>query len=326
MFANPLPDKTFFQICVIVDDLERYAENYRKILGFDVPSDIQITHTFDHTQATYHGKALNSRAKIVAWMMGQVMFELLQPIEEGSVWMDYLKDHGPGLHHTALRVPRAAPAAAYFIDHGYTVTQQGLFTDRTGMYIYLDTDKDLGITWELLEIYDPAILSDPGIISPSQPFLADKGLGTDVVIQVGLVVEDISATAKRYHDVLGVDATNQQETPGYSITEATFRGQPSEATAKLAFFDFGQAQLELIQPDKTPSVWRNYLNKYGDSAHHLAFRVQDTQQAVAHFAQHGIGIAQQGYYGDRSGVYTYMDSEAKLGIIIELLENFDRPR
>jgi hypothetical protein len=31
-------------------------------------------------------------------------------------------------------------------------------------------------------------------------------------------------------------------------------------------------------------------------------------------------------YGDRSGVYTYMDSEAKLGIIIELLESFPTPR
>jgi methylmalonyl-CoA/ethylmalonyl-CoA epimerase len=116
------------------------------------------------------------------------------------------------------------------------------------------------------------------------------------------------------------------ETPGVEITETTFQGQPSEARAKLAFFNFGQAQLELIQPDHVPSVWRNYLNDKGDSAHHIAFRVQDTQKAVDHFAKHGIGVIQQGFYGDRSGMYTYMDSEAALGVIIELLENFDKPR
>ena len=38
------------------------------------------------------------------------------------------------------------------------------------------------------------------------------------------------------------------------------------------------------------------------------------------------GVAQQGLYGDRKGVYTYMDSEASLGVIFELLESFKEPR
>ena len=320
MFPESLPDKTLFQICVIVDDLERYAENYRRILGFEVPSEVQTTCDHKHTQATYFGYPMNARAKIVSWMLGGVAFELLQPLEDGSIWMDFLKQHGPGLHHLALHVPRTAPAAATFADKGYTVTQQGLFTGRTGMYAYLDTDKDLGVTWELLEHYSGGAHPAP------RPFPTDQGIGTDVVIQVGLVVQDIAATVQRYREVLGLSAPDTQETPGYSITEATFRGQPTGATAKLAFFDFGQAQLELIQPDSTPSVWRNYLNDKGDSAHHIAFQVQSTEKAVAHFAQHGIGVAQQGLYGDRSGMYTYMDSEGQLGIIVELLENFPQPR
>jgi catechol 2,3-dioxygenase-like lactoylglutathione lyase family enzyme len=320
MFAESIPEKTLFQICVIVDDLERYAENYRRILGFDVPHDVQTTCDHRHTWATYQGRPMDARARIVSWRMGEVAFELLQPLEEGSVWMDYLKAHSPGLHHLAFDVPRIAPAAAFFADHGYRVTQQGLFTGRTGMYAYLDTEKDLGVTFELLEHYQNGYHPAP------RPFPTESGMGTDVVIQVGLVVKDIAATVQRYREVLGLPAPSQQETPGRDITEATFRGQPTGATAKLAFFDFGQAQLELIQPDPTPSVWRDYLNAKGDSAHHIAFRVADTERAVAHFARHGIGVAQQGLYGDRSGMYTYLDSEGQLGIILELLENFDKPR
>jgi methylmalonyl-CoA/ethylmalonyl-CoA epimerase len=320
MFDSSIPDKRFFQICIIVDDLERYAENYRTILGFDVPSDVQITRAYDHTQATYYGKPMNARAKITSFLMGQVAFELLQPLEESSVWMDHLKKHGPSIHHVAFNVPRTAPAAAFFADNGYQVTQQGLFTGRTGMYAYFDTDKDLGVTIELLEHYSNEL-------HPSSPvFPADKGIGTDLVIQVGLVAEDIVAMAQRYRDVLGLSEPSWQQTPGHQITEATFKGEPTEATAKLAFFDFGQVQLELIQPDQIPSVWRNSLNDKGDGAHHIAFKVESTQQAVDHFAKHGIGVAQQGYYGDRSGMYTYVDSEASLGVIFELLENFDQPR
>ncbi|MEP6985757.1 MAG: VOC family protein, partial [Chloroflexota bacterium] len=73
------------------------------------------------------------------------------------------------------------------------------------------------------------------------------------------------------------------------------------------------------------SVWRNILDEKGDSVHHIAFQV-DTPRAADHFAKHGIAIAQQGLYGDRRGIYTYMDSASKLGIIIELLESFKDPR
>ncbi|MEZ4668502.1 MAG: VOC family protein [Anaerolineae bacterium] len=320
MFATSLPDKTFFQICIIVDDIERYAENYRTILGFDVPDDYQITHAFDHTQATYYGQPMNARAKITSVRLGKIAFELLQPLDDGSVWMDYLKKHGPGLQHVAFNVPRTAPAAAFFADSGYHITQQGLFTGRTGMYAYLDTDKDLGVVFELLEHYNN------GTHPPPPTFPAERGLGTDIVMQVGLVTNDIDAMAQRYRAVLGLPEPVWVQTPGYDITETRFYSEPSQATARLAFFDFGQAQLELIQPDNVPSVWRNYLNEKGESAHHIAFIVQDTQQAVAHFAKFGIGVAQQGYYGDRSGMYTYMDSEASLGVIFELLENFPQPR
>jgi catechol 2,3-dioxygenase-like lactoylglutathione lyase family enzyme len=317
---SSLPDKSIFQICLIVDDLERYSENYRKILGFDVPTDVQTTHSFDHTQASYYGQPMNARAKIVSLMMGNVAFELLQPLEEGSVWMDYLQKHGAGIHHIAFNVPRIAPAVAFFADNGYHVTQQGLFTGRTGSYAYLDTDKDLGMTLELLEHYNTHT-------HPASPaFPDDKGIGTDLVIQVGLVTNDLAAMAQRYMDVLGLSEPSQQETPGYQITEARFNGEPTQATAKLAFFDFGQAQLELIQPDQLPSVWRNDLNTYGDGGHHIAFKVQSTQQAVEHFAKHGIGVVQQAYYADRSGMYTYIGSKAALGVIIELLENFAQPR
>ena len=129
-----------------------------------------------------------------------------------------------------------------------------------------------------------------------------------------------------YREALGLPEPRLVTTPGYDITETTFMGQPTEATAKLAFFDAGQVQFELIEPDTIASVWRNYLNDKGISAHHIAFQVKDTDKAVEHFAQHGIGVAQQGLYGDRSGIYTYMDSEDKLGIIIELLESFAEPR
>ena len=321
MSTTGIDKKDFVQICVVVKDIERTTANYRKILGYDIPDNYQFTQPYNHTLTTYYGKPSDASAKMTSFMMGGVSFELLQPVDEASVWMDFLNQHGEGIHHVTFNVPRTAAATAAFADHGYKVTHQGLFTGRRGMYTYLNTDKDLGITIELLEYYG-------GEPQPrgAAPFPPDRGIGTDMVCQVGLVVNDIEHTAARYREVLDLPEPRWVQTPGYDITETTFRDEPSEATATLAFFDFGQMQLELIQPDKTPSVWRNYLNDKGESAHHIAFQVKDTQRVIDHFARQGIGVAQQGLYGDRSGMYTYMESEPALGIIIELLETFSEPR
>jgi catechol 2,3-dioxygenase-like lactoylglutathione lyase family enzyme len=309
------------QICVVVKDIEQSAARYREILGYAVPNEFQLTQPFDQTQTTYFGKPSDAAAKMTSFMMGNVSFELLQPLDDSNVWMDFLKQRGEGIHHFTFNVPRTAAAAASFADHNYTITQQGLFTGRSGMYAYVDSEKDLGVTVEFLEYYN----GEPEPHSPA-PFPADKGIGSDIVCQIGLVVNDIQVTAARYREVLGLPEPHWVETPGYEICETTFMGEPSEATAKLAFFDFGQVQIELIEPDKTPSVWRNYLDANGESAHHIAFQVPDSRPVVERLAKHGIGVAQQGLYGDRRGMYTYMDSEAELGVIFELLESFSEPR
>lgn len=319
MSFSSIPNKDFVQICLVVEDLDRTIAQYREILGFDIPDEVQTIEPYEHSRSTYMGKPADLQAKFVSFMMGRVSFELLQPLSDASVWSGFLMQHGEGVHHVTFNVPRTADATAVFADHGCEVTQQGLFTGRGGIYTYLDTENDLGVTIELLEYYNGE--PQPNV----SKFSADKGIGTDLVCQVGLVVNDIEKSAARYRQLLDLPEPNWVQTPGYEITETTFMGEPSEATAKLAFFNFGQVQIELIEPDSKPSVWRNILDEQGDSVHHIAFQV-DTARAVEHFAKHGIAIAQQGLYGDRSGIYTYMDSASKLGVIIEFLESFNEPR
>jgi hypothetical protein len=63
---------------------------------------------------------------------------------------DYLDQHGKGIHHVAFFVPKTEVAASSFVEHGYTITQQGLFTGQAGMYLYLASETQPGTTLELL--------------------------------------------------------------------------------------------------------------------------------------------------------------------------------
>lgn len=149
-------------------------------------------------------------------------------------------------------------------------------------------------------------------------------LNPEKLCQVGLVVHDVEATARKYADVFGLPMPSILETPGYDKAKTLVNGKPSEATAKLAFFQTGQLVVELIQPDETPSIWRDHLDKYGEGVHHIAFGVDDTKVTGKAFSAEGMTTGQQGLYADGSGMYTYVDSAPQLGVMIELLEGFKR--
>jgi methylmalonyl-CoA/ethylmalonyl-CoA epimerase len=151
--------------------------------------------------------------------------------------------------------------------------------------------------------------------------MSDKGMGADIICQVGLIVRDIERSAEAYSRVLGMPKPEVIVTDGPEIAHTRFRGEPTDARARLAFFDMGQISLELIEPIGGPSTWQEFLDEKGEGVHHIAFSVKDTDRAVAFLEGNGIGVVQQGDY--TGGRYTYVDSAAVLGVILELLENFD---
>ncbi len=309
-------EKNIAQVCLLVADVEKSADIWRKVFNWAIGDDFEITQPHDQTKATYYGAPTDARAKIVLCGIGDIHFEWLQPLEPPSTWQDYLDRRGEGIHHIAFFVPDTASALAPYLAAGYQVAQQGLFTGQGGMYTYLDTDKDMGIIVELLETFGEFPLP------PAPPFDRSTGIGSDVICQVGVIVNDVSATAARIASVLGKPQPPIIQTPGYDSAKTIYRGAPSEATAKLAFFDFGQLQIELIEPDEQPSVWRDYLEAKGEGPQHIAFRVDDTRAVTDYLAGHGIDVIQQGLYADGSGMYTYVDSDNLLGTTIELLEDF----
>ncbi|MBN2305840.1 MAG: VOC family protein [Anaerolineae bacterium] len=140
-----------------------------------------------------------------------------------------------------------------------------------------------------------------------------------VVTQIGIVVRDIERTVAAYSRIFGVDAPPVLVTDEYDKAHTIFNGQPTEARAKLAFFQMGQVSIELIEPIGGPSTWRQFLEERGEGVHHIAFQVQDTDGVVRALDAEGIPVEQQGDY--TGGRYTYLNSASAVGTILELLEN-----
>lgn len=82
-------------------------------------------------------------------MVGEVMWELIEPLDEKSVFARFLSEKGSGVHHIAVATPSYDQTLATHSSYENPPVLQGTFG---GIRLaYLDTAEDLGV---LLEISD----------------------------------------------------------------------------------------------------------------------------------------------------------------------------
>ncbi|MDQ1329683.1 MAG: hypothetical protein QG641_2975 [Candidatus Poribacteria bacterium] len=150
-------------------------------------------------------------------------------------------------------------------------------------------------------------------------FMEEKGVGTNVICQIGLVVRNIERTAKMYADVFGMEVPKAIITDPEEQAHTKFHGSPTQARAKLAFFNMGSLSLELIEPFGGPSTWKEFLDTHGEGIHHIAFQVKGMDWVIEYLDGKGIKPIQRGDF--TGGRYAYVDGTESLGVILELLES-----
>jgi methylmalonyl-CoA/ethylmalonyl-CoA epimerase len=146
-------------------------------------------------------------------------------------------------------------------------------------------------------------------------------LGTHVVTQIGILVHDIDASTRSYAKFFGVDMPEIFITDTLEKTNMQYQGQPTTARCRQSFFQVGGAcTIELIEPDREPSEWRDALDKNGEGVHHIAFEVKGMDEKIRLLEKSGMPLTQKGDY--TGGRYAYIDSMKQLKVMLELLENF----
>jgi methylmalonyl-CoA/ethylmalonyl-CoA epimerase len=150
---NPLPflSSGIAQIGLVVGDLDRTVECYWKQFG------IGPWHFYTYAkpllkQMTYHGRPADYAMRIALAWIGPLRIELIEMAGGDSVYADFVRDHGFGVHHFGVLVEDMSAALAQAGAAGLRTTMEGtgFGRDGDGHYAYLDTDEDLGTTLELI--------------------------------------------------------------------------------------------------------------------------------------------------------------------------------
>jgi hypothetical protein len=113
------------QVAIAVHNLPLVVENYWKILGIG-PWNIYAWEYPLVSSRTYHGQPAWSREKICHAMVGGVEFELMQPVDGPSLYRDFLKEHGEGIHHLQFLVSDFDETTRILTEeYGFTSLQTG---------------------------------------------------------------------------------------------------------------------------------------------------------------------------------------------------------
>lgn len=142
------------------------------------------------------------------------------------------------------------------------------------------------------------------------------------VSQVGLVVRDIDAMMRTYHEKFGVGPWVCYTYGPPLVKEMTYRGKRQDYRMRIALGYVGETMIELIQPLEGPTIYEEHLAQHGEGIHHLLQYLDDLDGAIRDLEARGYRMIQsgRGYGVDGDGGYAYFDTVADLGLILEVAQ------
>lgn len=144
-------------------------------------------------------------------------------------------------------------------------------------------------------------------------------------IQIGIIVKDLDELLKNLEEILGVKDFRIASFPPEGCENVTreYHGKQGTFTGKFCFFDWGNIELELIQPISGDSVWFDYLEKTpnGKGIHHIKFMTDHHEPVIEHFAKLEIPCVTKGEgVGPNTGrIWSFYDTFEQLGFDVEVL-------
>lgn len=139
-----------YQVGVVVRDLDAAVSFYER-LGIGPFVEGPSAHTTKRVVFGEDAPDASLRGKIT--QMGNIEFELLQPVEGTTVQGDFLETRGEGVVHICAHTDDLDADIAELTDLGYEVISYGEFADG-GKFAYFDTRATGGLVMELFQTGD----------------------------------------------------------------------------------------------------------------------------------------------------------------------------
>lgn len=198
---------------------------------------------------------------------GEYEIRLLQPLNQDPIFHRSLTNMGSGLYHVGFSVPDLDGAARRLARHGVLMAQ--LHDDDGRRHLYFQCDPIGG----LIEL----TAAPQKTASPRKTV---AGSLSSHFTQIAYVVNDIAAAKRWMEEILGCEVATAREVVQGPAWNLHFRGKPVAYDFSLKMVigklgPTGEAQIELLEPQRNNNVIADFLRDHGPGLNHIAFVVPD---------------------------------------------------
>ena len=125
---------------------------------------------------------------------------------------------------------------------------------------------------------------------------------------IGIAVNNLNEAIPYYENILGLKC--------YAIEEV------KDQKVKTAFFKVGQTKLELLESTSAEGPIAKFIEKRGQGIHHLAFALEDIENALHEVEEKGIKlIDQQPRKGAEGLDIAFLHPKSTFGVLTEFCED-----
>lgn len=144
---KPIFEKVL-QIAIVVKSVDETVRTYADKYGIG-PWSIFEFNPETVKNMIVDDKKMEHKMRIAGTYLGDIEIELIEPLDDKSIYAKFLKEHGEGLHHIAYQVKDYEKIMKFFKQKGITINQGGDWYGKH-IYTYLKSEPDLK---HIAEIY-----------------------------------------------------------------------------------------------------------------------------------------------------------------------------
>ena len=124
---------------------------------------------------------------------------------------------------------------------------------------------------------------------------------------LGIAVNSIDDGKNFWTDVLGLDFEGSETVTEQKVT--------------TAFFPVGESEVELLQSTSPDGPVAKYIEKKGEGIQHVAFRVENIEDALQELKQKGVRlIDEKPRIGAGGAKIAFLHPKATNGVLVELCQ------
>lgn len=121
---------------------------------------------------------------------------------------------------------------------------------------------------------------------------------------IGIAVANLDEAIKYWENVMGLKCYNIEEVADQKV--------------RTAFFKIGEVKIELLEAMSEESTIAKFIANKGQGVHHIAFKMEDTNQALKEAEEKGVRlIDKQARKGAENLNIGFLHPKSTLGVLTE---------